>query len=164
MPRSSSPAADNNLPFIDEHQVVVATCAATVWHCLTTQITRPPVGNGKVLAHALAAEPRRGSGTPLGVGATLPGFSVAEAVPGLRIRLTGRHRFSRYALTFTLAEQPYGTLLSARTDAAFPGPRGRVYRALVIGSGAHRVLVVRLLREVRRRAERLGRDAAGPSC
>jgi hypothetical protein len=67
--------------------------------------------------------------------------------------LTGRHRFSRYALILTLAEQPDGTMLCARTQASFPGLHGSLYRALVIGSGAHRVLVRRLLRTIRRSAE-----------
>jgi hypothetical protein len=53
----------------------------------------------------------------------------------------------------TLAEQPSGTLLSATTSAAFPGPHGWVYRLLVIGSRVHRVLVIRFLHDVRRRAE-----------
>jgi hypothetical protein len=78
---------------------------------------------------------------------------VAEAVPGRRVRLTGRHRFSQYAFILTLVTQPDSTMLSARTHAEFPGLRGSVYRRLVIGSGVHRVLVARLLRAVRRQAE-----------
>jgi len=81
-------------------------------------------------------------------------LAVADAVPERRVSLVGRHRFSRYALVFTLAEQPTGTTLAALTYAEFPGLRGTVYRGLVIGSGAHRVLVRRLLRDVRRGAER----------
>ncbi len=42
-----------------------------------------------------------------------------------------------------------GTLLSARTYADFPGVGGRVYRALVVGSGAHVLAVRRMLRSVR---------------
>ena len=44
------------------------------------------------------------------------------------------------------------TELRAVTDAAFPGPHGRVYRALVISSGGHTVATNRILRSVRRRA------------
>jgi hypothetical protein len=117
-------------------------------------IRRSRLGSAEILAHGLAAEPRRGSGSSIGEGTTLPGFLVVEAVPDQRIRLTGRHRFSRYALTFTLAGSANGTLLSARTNAAFPGPQGRIYRALVISSGVHRILVRRLLRAVCRQAER----------
>jgi hypothetical protein len=84
---------------------------------------------------------------------------VAEAVPGRRARLAGRHRFSRYTLDLTLAPAPGGTTLAARTHAEFPGFLGGVYRALVITSGAHHVLVGRLLRTVARRAERERRRA-----
>lgn len=80
---------------------------------------------------------------------------MAEAEPGRLVRLAGHHRFSRYVLTFTLATQAGGTLLTARTDAEFPGPHGWIYRQLVITSGAHRILTVRMLRTVGRRAERL---------
>ena len=143
---------DRDLPFVDEHQVLVSAPADAVWRSLTAQVNRSFGGAGTV-AHLLGTQPRRGAGTPLDQGATLPGFRVAEAVPGSFARLTGRHRFSRYALTLTLAARPDGTLLSARTDAAFPGPHGRLYRALVIGSGAHRLFVRRLLDAVRRQAE-----------
>lgn len=148
-----SPDRDDDLPFIDEHQVLVSASAPAVWRSLTMQIARPRLCSAAALAYLLAAEPRRASGRPLAAGATLPGFTVAEAVPGRRVRLTGRHRFSQYALILTLVTQPDGTMLSARTHAEFPGRRGSVYRQLVIGSGIHRALVARLLRAVRRRAE-----------
>lgn len=146
---------DNALPFIDEHRVLVSAPAPAVWRSLTTQLASPRPDGAAALAQLVAAEPRRASGHPLDQGATIPGFAVAEAEPGRLVRLTGHHRFSRYALTFTLVTQPDGTLLSARTDAEFPGPHGWVYRQLVITSGAHRILTVRMLRTVGRRAERL---------
>jgi hypothetical protein len=46
------------------------------------------------------------------------------------------------------------TRLRARTYAEFPGTRGRAYRALVIGSGAHRLVTRRMLRDVAARAAR----------
>jgi len=39
-----------------------------------------------------------------------------------------------------------GEVLRARTEAAFPGLLGRLYRAAVIGSGGHRLVARRLLR------------------
>jgi hypothetical protein len=104
------------------------------------------------LGFLLGTAPRRASGSGLQPGATVPGFAVAEVEPARRVRLTGRHRFSVYALTFELAPDVGGTVLTARTNAAFPGPHGRLYRLLVISSGAHRVAVGRILRAVRRRA------------
>jgi hypothetical protein len=142
---------DNDLPFIDEHQVLVSAPAPAVWRSLTMQL--PRFASGEAFAHLLGAEPRRAAGKPLAEGATLPAFAVTEFVPERRIRLTGRHRFSRYAFILTLATQPDGTMFSACTHAEFPGPHGWVYRQFVIGSGAHRVLVKRLLRTVRRQAE-----------
>jgi hypothetical protein len=86
-------------------------------------------------------------------GATLPGFVVEQACPPSRLALRGRHRFSRYALVFELEDRgPDGTRVRARTWGAFPGVHGRSYRALVVGSGAHRIVVRRLLRRIERRA------------
>jgi hypothetical protein len=88
----------------------------------------------------------------------MPLFEVTEALPGRLLELTGRHRFSQYRLVMTLAAQPDGTLLRARTYARFPGLDGFVYRQLVIGSGAHRAAVKRTLRAVRRLAEKRADD------
>jgi hypothetical protein len=76
----------------------------------------------------------------------VPGFRVVEAEPCRRLALRGRHRFSNYALTFVLD----GDRLRAQTHAAFPGVLGRLYRAAVIGSGGHRLVTRRLLRQVAR--------------
>jgi hypothetical protein len=135
-----------DLPFVDEHTLLVPAANATVWRCLVVQIPRFASGGG--FARLLGAQPSRASGGPLGAGATLPGFEVAQAVAGHRLVLVGRHRFSRYALTVTLSQQPEGTMLSARTQAEFPGFRGAAYRLLVIGSGIHALLVARLLRTI----------------
>jgi len=146
-------AATGGLPFVDEHHVLVAAHAPTVWRCLGRQLAGPRFAAPGALVYLVGTQPRRASGAPLAEGSTLPGFVVAEAVPEHRARLTGRHHFSRYALTLTLVTEPAGTLLTAYTHAEFPGPLGQVYRGLVIGSGAHRVLVPRLLRAVRHQAE-----------
>jgi hypothetical protein len=59
-----------------------------------------------------------------------------------KLVLAGRHRFSSYALTFVVEDRGDGrSTLRALTNAAFPGPHGSAYRALVIGSGAHKRLV-----------------------
>ena len=78
---------------------------------------------------------------------------MVESVPGSRLRLEGRHRFSRYALDFELIAVTRGTRLSATTLAAFPGVPGTLYRTLVIGTRGHVLVVRRLLHSVRRRAE-----------
>jgi hypothetical protein len=85
---------------------------------------------------------------------TVVGFRVVRADrPGV-ISLAGQHRFSRYALEFST--QPAGdgaTKLRAETRAEFPGLHGRLYRALVIGTGGHVLAVRRLLATIRRSAE-----------
>ncbi|SEP05998.1 hypothetical protein SAMN05216267_10841 [Actinacidiphila rubida] len=136
---------------------MIAAPPNVVWECLTHLVAHRNLTGTPLLVRVVGAQPRRASGTPLDTGATVPGFAVAESVPGRKVRLAGRHRFSPYSLAFTLADHAEGTLLAARSDAEFPGVAGSLYRRLVIGSGAHRVLVRRMLESVRRHAE-----AAGP--
>lgn len=154
MQPAHSPDVHDDLPFVDEHRVLVDAPAATVWRTLAAEIAGPRFAVTERFAHLLATTPRRASGRLFDTGATLPGFVVTEAVPTRLVRLTGRHRFSRYALTLTLTEQTGGTLLSALTHAEFPGLAGGVYRGIVIRSGIHGLLLPRMLRSVRRRAER----------
>lgn len=71
------------------------------------------------------------------------------------LALEGQHRYSRYGLIFSLEPtKDERTLLRAETRADFPGLTGSVYRTLVIGTRGHVVVVGRLLRAVKKRAER----------
>jgi hypothetical protein len=80
---------------------------------------------------------------------------VTESDQPRRLTLRGRHRFSRYEFRFTITPAgPDRVELHARTTAAFPGLLGRTYRALVIGSGGHALVVRRMLVRVADRAER----------
>jgi hypothetical protein len=107
-----------------------------------------------MLSALLGTEPARSSGEPFAVGSTVPGFRVTEAITGERLTFAGRHRFSRYMLRFTLEAQAETTVLAASSYAVFPGLHGRVYRGMVIGSGAHKALVNRMIDRVRQDAER----------
>jgi hypothetical protein len=81
------------------------------------------------------------------------GFRVETADAPNALMLTGRHRFSSYALTFRSEPlRPGRTRLRAETRASFPGVAGGVYRVLVIGSGGHRVAADRMLTAIARRA------------
>jgi hypothetical protein len=151
-----------DLPFVDEHRVQIAAPAEAVWRALTRLLARPRRG-AEAFAYVLRAQPRRASDGPLVEGATLPGFEVAEAVPGRLLRLIGHHRFSRYELSYVLDPAPTGTVLAARTRAAFPRLRGTLYRGLVIGSGAHRVLLRRQLQAVRRASVATGQAEHDPT-
>nr|WP_244897609.1 DUF2867 domain-containing protein [Mycobacterium alsense] len=81
---------------------------------------------------------------------TVPiGFVLDEARAPELFALKGRHPFAVYRWVFELDALPRGgTRLRAATRAAFPGIHGTLYRALVIGTGGHRVVVRRTLKRV----------------
>jgi hypothetical protein len=134
------------LPYIDEHRQRVDAPAHVVWSALL-MVLRREMGSVARIAGILGCEPARGTaqfgGRP---GEAVPGFRIAEAEPGQRLVLRGRHRFSSYTLTFVLD----GEGVCAQTHAVFPGVLGWLYCAAVIGSGGHRVVTRRLLRRVAR--------------
>jgi hypothetical protein len=106
------------LPFVDEHSIEADAPPEQVWEQL--QRTAPSTG-----------------------------FHVTESDAPEKLVLEGRHPFSRYALVFLVDAIDGGRArVRAQTWAAFPGPHGRVYRALVIGSGLHVVAVRRMLRRL----------------
>jgi len=128
------------LPFIDEHTVTVDASIDATWRAASAVLDVPLKGLGRRYAQLIGV-----------VGDRV--FTVQDAEPPTRLALTGRHRFSRYALTVTLrAIDPAHTEVTARTDAEFPGAAGRVYRALVIDSRAHVLAMRYLLRGIARRA------------
>jgi len=124
------------LPYIDEHAMTVEADRAATWAALVCTWCRDPDDLSTV-------------GSPF--------FWLREAIPQTRFALDGEHPFSVYQLVFELADQgPRRTLLVARTWARFPGPSGRAYEALVIGTGAHRFAVHRMLKRIAAEAMRLG--------
>jgi Protein of unknown function (DUF2867) len=136
------------LPHIDEHTQEVDAPAEQIWNALLL-VLRRQMGGSAAFARMLGCDPAQSSATFAGrVGDTVPGFRVVAAEPGKRLALRGRHRFSSYALTFVLD----GDRLRAETDAEFPGVLGRLYRAAVITSGAHKLVTRRLLRQIARAA------------
>ena len=105
-----------HLPYIDEHAITIEANRAETWSALL-----------RVMCH----DPHDPSTVPAG-------FILDEARPPSRFALKGSHPFAIYRWVFELdAEAPQRTRLRAATWADFPGLRGRVYRALVIGTGAH---------------------------
>jgi hypothetical protein len=154
---SGSAAESALLPFVDEHTVIVAADAERVWSTLSRVVDRSFSGTGKalfarMLGCADLASSDRGA---LVQGSTRPGFHVCTAISGRELSLEGRHRFSRYALSFHI--EGLGddrARVSAETRAEFPNLRGRGYRALVIGTGGHVLVVHHMLAAVKRAAER----------
>ena len=148
--------AMEQLPFIDEHTIQVAADPADVWRALLRTLSprRPPRLPAAVVRLWGLREPQAAGDWRSGVelGDTIVGLRVAECAPGRTLALRGSHRFSRYELRFDLEPRDDGTVsVHAKTSAEFPGALGRLYRACVIGSGGHRVVVRRMLSSVARR-------------
>jgi hypothetical protein len=119
------------LPYIDEHAISIAASRAETWPAVLRTICR---------------DPHDPSGVPVG-------FVLDEARPPERFALKGRHLFATYRWVFELdAEAPQSTCVRSATWAHFPGLHGKIYRALVIGTGAHRVVVRRTLKRIATRA------------
>jgi hypothetical protein len=134
------------LPYIDEQSQRVDAPADVLWTALL-KVLRRQMGGSAPIARILGCDPAEGTAEFAGrPGEAVPGFRVVEVEPGRRLALRGRHRFSNYALTFVFE----GDLLRAQTHAEFPGVLGRLYRAAVIGSGGHRLVTRRILRQVAR--------------
>ena len=144
------------LPEIDDHARLVAAPPDRTWDALVAVLAGPVAALPRPLTWAWDLEPRARTGwDEPAPGSTIPGFVVAESAPPRLLTLRGRHRFSRYEIRFILEPAAPGAVeLHARTAAAFPGLPGKTYRALVIGSGGHALVVRRLLARVAERAER----------
>lgn len=146
----------SELPHVDAHSVAVEAASPTAWEALLSVVEGAfsSSRNGAV-ARVLGCHDTGSSGPrPLTAGSAFPGFHVAAADVPQELVLAGRHRFSTYALIFRLEPVDAGVRLRAETRAAFPGVPGRLYRALVIGTGFHVRVVTRLLATTKRRAER----------
>ena len=135
-------AAADRLPFVDEPARTVSASPEATWQAAHDVMSRQLGDLGARYARL--------------VGARHPtGFTITVSDPPHRLVLCGEHRFSRYALVFTTSPLASGTtILRAQTCAAFPGIHGRAYRALVIDSRIHVLMVRRMLRQIARRAER----------
>lgn len=116
------------LPYIDEHAITIDANREDTWAALLGVMCRDP------------HDP-----------STVPfGFVLDEARPPVRFALKGRHWFAVYRWVFELdaLDGPARTRLRAATWADFPGIHGKAYRALVIGTRGHRVVVRRTLKRV----------------
>ncbi|MBN8870738.1 MAG: hypothetical protein J0H66_12725 [Solirubrobacterales bacterium] len=131
---------DGALPYVDEHTIQIEAPPEQAWDALQRHAATLGFPENNPLAKVLGTDPPRG-------------FATAEVLPGRRLTLAGHHRFARYELAFELTRTSDGKAeLHARTYAKFPGFHGRVYRALVIGTGAHALATNHILRSIRNRA------------
>ncbi|HWT49710.1 MAG TPA: hypothetical protein VN255_14415 [Mycobacterium sp.] len=120
------------LSYIDEHAITVDANREETWSALLRVMCRDP--------HDLSTVPI--------------GFVLDDARRPERFALKGRHPFAVYRWVFELDEpaEKARTRLRALTWADFPGIHGSIYRALVIGTGAHRVAVQWTLKHIAARA------------
>jgi hypothetical protein len=121
------------LPYIDEHAITVGANREETWSALLRVMCRDPHDPSSVLT----------------------GFVLDEARPPERFALKGRHPFAVYRWVFELDREldtapgeSHRTRVRASTWADFPGIHGKIYRALVIGTGGHRVAVRWTLKRV----------------
>ena len=143
------------LPLVDVHTTTVSASCEQTWDSLLEGVRRGASNRaGSLFARTLGCEDWRPTEGELTDRSQVVGFRVAEMRAPHRLLLSGRHRFSRYTLTFDLESLDNSRcLLRATTHAAFPGYTGAAYQAAVIGSGAHRALMRRMIREIAKRAE-----------
>lgn len=150
-------SAITDLPHVDKHSIAIEATPDAAWAALL-RVVAGSSGSGastrgaRLLgcADTVASGPR-----PLAAGSVVPGFHVETAERPRELALAGSHRFSDYALIFRLEEQgDNSTVLRAETRAAFPGFKGRAYRALVIGARIHVLATRRILSAAKRSAER----------
>lgn len=143
------------LPAIDEHAVVVRASPERTFDAVVETLPRSLgrlAGRGAV---ALGCEHTATSGDTATIGSTIPGFIVSRSIRPAMLVLLGEHRFAQYGLLFRVDPLDDGrSLLRAETRAEFPGLKGRIYKALVIGTRGHVLTVMRMLRAMRKRAER----------
>ena len=144
------------LPAIDEHGTLVLAPVEQTWSALLSVVAGSFSGRAaERVAGVLGCSPADASGPLDERGSTVPGFIVVRVVEPAVLALQGEHRFSRYGLIFRLEPtKDENTLLRAESRAEFPGLKGRAYKTLVIGTRGHVLAVNRILRAVRRRAER----------
>ena len=130
------------LPFVDEHSVEIRAAPDAVWEALWRVLRRSFGGSrgSRLFARAVGVRDRD----------PIAGFRIAEEDPGRRLVLEGEHRFARYQWSFDLE----AGRLRATTHAAFPGPHGRAYRALILPTGFHARVVKRVLAATARAAAR----------
>jgi hypothetical protein len=147
--------AGSELPLLDEHEVPAEASPEEVWTAIPEALRAAcDRSRARWLAALLACDERGSGAFDAGSGETLAGFRVARSDPPRRLALEGRHRFSRYRLTFEIEPGGAGSRVRAVTHAEFPGLRGALYRAAVVGSGGHRIVTRRILKSIARRAER----------
>jgi len=144
------------LPPIDEHSIEIDAPAETAWAALFPTLNRSFDGPlAGTFARRLGCAQTEASGDLHHPGGTLPGFVVCRSVAPVMFAMLGEHRFSAYAVVFRIDLLP-GQRCRVRieTRADFPGIKGKLYKAAVIGTRGHVLVIRSILRSLKKRAER----------
>jgi hypothetical protein len=144
------------LPPIDEHYVDVDAPAEATYAALFPAIERAFAGK---FAHSycerVGALETEVTGDLHHPGGTLPGFTVTRAIAPVMLALAGEHRYAKYAVVFRIDLLPgQRSRVKLETRADFTPGKGRIYKAAVIGTHGHVLVVNRMLRSIKRGAER----------
>lgn len=146
----------SEMPPIDEHSIEVDAPAEAAWAALFPTLGR--AFNSRMsrrIARWLDCRDQIAEGDLRHPGGTLPGFVVARSVAPVMLALMGVHRFSRYALVFRIDLLPgQRCRVRAETRATFPGAAGKAYKVGVIGTRGHVLVVRRMLKTLKKAAEK----------
>lgn len=144
------------LPPIDEHYIDVDAPAEATYAALFPAIERAFAGKlAQSYCERVGAMETETTGDLHHPGGTLPGFTVTRAIAPVMLALTGEHRFAKYAVVFRIDLLPgQRSRVRLETRAQFTPGKGRIYKAAVIGTHGHVLVVNRMLRSIKRRAER----------
>jgi len=145
-----------NLPPIDEYEIELDAPAGAAWAALFPTLEESlDTSFARRYSERVGARDTAASGDLHHPGGTLPGFVVSRSIAPVMLALIGEHAFSKYAVVFRIDMLPgQRSRVRLETRAQFLGRKGRLYRAGVLGTRGHVLVVRRLLRGIRRRAER----------
>ncbi|MGB2851943.1 MAG: hypothetical protein WBB30_03530 [Solirubrobacterales bacterium] len=145
-----------DLPPVDEHALEIEAPAEAAWAALFPTLGRAlDTRSSRRLARVLDCRDQIAEGDLHHPGGTLPGLVVARSVAPVMLALMGEHRFSKYALVFRIDLLPgQRCRVRAETRAMFPGRTGSLFRLAVIRTRTHVIVVRRMLRRLKKRAEK----------
>jgi len=144
------------LPPIDEHAIEIDAPAEATWAALFPTLEHSFDSRfGRRYSERVGAVDTDCHGDLHHPGGTVPGFVVSRSIAPVMLALLGEHDFSKYAVVFRIDLLPgQRSRVRLETRAQFSGTKGRLYRAGVIGTRGHVLFVRRILRSIKRRAER----------
>jgi hypothetical protein len=144
------------LPPIDEHAIEIDAPAEAAWAALFPTLERAfDTRSAQRYAAKVNARETKRKGDLHHPGGTLPGFTITRAIAPVMLAMAGEHHFAKYAVVFRIDLLPgQRSRVRLETRAEFVGGKGRFYRVAVLGTRGHVLMVRRLLRQIKRGAER----------